>query len=150
MTFPARPAVLTMMLLLFLSCEAPSSEAAEELFEPGRIQILYQGVTQTDPPQAHFLLYNDSTVTIQYFAYDVEDLHYSTETLTDTGWAYLMWNWCGTGAEYFDLRPQESIHFQTALPQESCTWRVLASITIPEQEYYGRLYSEALEYNTQE
>lgn len=97
---------------------------------------------------ASFTMVNDSPESIKYFAYDATSPHYSTEALADTGWAYLMWNWCGTGAEYFNLGTDLSFNFLVMLPNENCTWRVILNTTDMDDSNYRILRSESIEYST--
>ena len=116
-----------LFVLVIVSCDV--FEPEEALKQEGTIHLQYDGIVSTQSgDKAAFTLVNDSTAGIQYFAYDATSPHYSTEALADTGWAYLNWNWCGTGAEYFELESGTSIQFYTSLPYESCTWRVMLSL----------------------
>jgi|GEM_PF-393393 len=117
-------------ILGLMACESPHEQTLDDQPVPGTVQLVYNGIsTEESVTAANFTLYNDSTVTIHYFAYDENNLHYSSEVLSDTGWAYLFWNWCGTGAEYLPLEPQQEISFRTSLPPTSCTWRLLVNIS---------------------
>jgi len=123
------PVIFTVLVTL-ISCNLFGPEKTQENEGVDAVRIEYLGSsTSGNTDLATFKLVNDSTSSIQYFAYDITSLHYSTEVLTDTGWVYLFWNWCGTGAEYFELEAGSSVEFQTFLPDSSCTWRVLTSIS---------------------
>jgi hypothetical protein len=130
-------------LLSLMACESPAEQMLENQPVPGTIQLVYKGVsTEESVTAANFTLHNDSTGTIHYFAYDENNLHYSSEVLSDTGWAYLFWNFCGTGAEYLPLEPTQEVSFRTSLPPNSCTWRLLVNISDDSQEW-GQLRRSA-------
>jgi hypothetical protein len=134
-------------LMLIWNCEAVDSEDPISLQEPGAVRIVYNGINQNgDQSLASFSIINDSTGSLQYFAYDFQSMHYSTEMQTDTGWVYLAWNWCGTGASYFPLEPQSQVEFHTGLPANSCTWRVLLSIADMDFTTSAILRSESIQY----
>jgi len=135
------------VLVLIWNCDAVDPDEAMRLEDPGAVRIIYNGLSQEgDASLASFTIVNDSTESIQYFAYDSHSMHYSTETLTDTGWVYLSWNWCGTGASYFTLEPEDKVDFYTSLPNTSCTWRVVLSIADLELSTSYLLWSESLLY----
>ena len=145
-TYLILPALL--LFAMVYSCEAPEDEKltnhSDEL-----IRIDFLAVESTDQGDiASFLLVNDSTASVQYFAYDQTFPHYSTEVQNDTGWTYLFWNWCGTGADYWPLEPGAQVEFTTMLPQESCTWRVRLGVSDTELSTSYTLYSESIEYIT--
>lgn len=141
--------VISVILVSLISCDlfGPEENLGNEVLDAVRIE--YLGSTSSSYADlATFKLVNDSTSSIQYFAYDVSSLHYSTEVLTDTGWVYLFWNWCGTGAEYFELEAGTSIDFKTFLPDTSCTWRLLVSVSDMTGSNGYILYSENLDYSS--
>lgn len=116
---------------------------------PGRVQILYKGITTEDSIEwANFTLLNDSTVDISYFAYNANHPHYSTQMLSDTGWVWLMWNWCGTGASYLPLESGTSMDFRTGLPHLDCTWRVILGIHCDSGSNDFILGSDPIPYTT--
>ena len=131
---------------LFIACD-PLEDLTHPQFKEGRVQVLYEGITTTGGGErAEFSLINDSTTTVEYFAYSVDQPHYSTEMLSDTGWVYLFWNWCGTGASNLELPADSSQTFYASLPYESCTWRMMISIWDPGAESGYILYSEPIIY----
>lgn len=134
----------TLPLLLLTACMSPNEAVG---IVPGRLQILYKGITHhVGWDAAAFTLYNDSTSSISYFAYSPTSILYGTEALTDTGWTRLMYGWCGTGASYYELAPHESIDFETTLPQESCTWRVFFQVSENATTPLYTLRSNLIEY----
>lgn len=136
-----------MSLFTLVSCHVFGPEDEKKREGVNAVRIEYLGETSgTYADLASFNLVNDSTASIQYFAYDKISPHYSTEALTDTGWVYLFWNWCGTGAEYFELEAGASVEFTTLLPDTSCTWRVLVSVTDMSLTNGYILRSENLEF----
>lgn len=119
-----------LFLLIIVACSDPVDDRDGDPLEPGRVQILYKGIVNDDGTSwAMFTLVNDSTEDLEYFAYNAAQPHYSTEMLSDTGWTWLMWNWCGTGASYHTLGSGEEVDFKTGLPHLDCTWRVILSAT---------------------
>ncbi len=144
------PFLLTLLIsLCCIACESSDGENVfgNQVFESGRVQLFYEGIQFSDSNEvASFILLNDSTVDVQYFAYSQTSLHYSTEVLSDTGWVYLFWNWCGTGAEYHVLESGSSTRFETHLPQEDCTWRVLVNIADMEHTMSYTLRSAGIEF----
>jgi len=118
-----------------------------EQTENESVHLDYNGIIATDEGSlASFTLVNDSTHTIQYFAYSESTILYNEEALTDTGWTNLMWGWCGTGAEYYPLQPGESIDFEAFLPLSSCTWQLVLEITGTNLEYIGQIRSKNIIY----
>jgi len=139
--------VLFLLSLLFISCGIVDTKEPRETLEIGQPYIIYNGIVSNNgSSQASFTMVNDSTETIQYFAYTPAEPHYSAEVLTDSGWVYLFWNWCGTGAEYFSLESDSSFEFTTNLPYESCTWRVMINVSDQEGTNTYFVRSEGLEY----
>jgi len=139
--------ILLTIFILIWNCEAVDSEDAIAQQELGAVRILYNGlIHEGDQSLASFSIVNDSTESIQYFAYDLYSMHYSTEMHTDTGWVYLAWNWCGTGASYFPLEPDAQVEFKTGLPLNSCTWRVLLNISEMDLTSSHMIRSESLQY----
>jgi len=121
--------MVAFVFLLLLSCESVETDMYMEYDGYPNVRIEYNGITSnSDILQASFTLVNDSTASLQYYAYDIDSPHYSTEVLSDSGWVYLFWNWCGTGADWYPLEAGTSIDFNTTLPSHSCTWRVVLSI----------------------
>jgi len=143
----SRTSVVLLILGVLTACNSvydPTFEDTKILHSP---RIVYEGIqSEAGFSSANFTLRNDSTESITYFAYSENALHYSSEVLSDTGWVYLLWNWCGTGAEYLPLEAKAEVEFGTSLPPYSCTWRVLVTISGDEQEWAQLLYSEPLEY----
>lgn len=140
----------TLFIGLLIECDSvtPKKLIGNDNPDYGTVHIVYNGITSEDHQSvASFSLINDSTEAIQYFAYSKHSLHYSTEVLTDTGWVYLMWNWCGTGASYYVLEVDSSVQFCTVLPQDNCTWRVLVDITDMEYENHYTLRSEEIDFS---
>ena len=139
--------VLFISAVVLWNCEAVAPDESLTLDDPGVIRIIYNGLSQDgERSQASFTLVNDSTESIQYFAYDPVSMHYSTEALADTGWAYLAWNWCGTGADYQPLEAGNQVDFFTDLPATSCTWRVVLNIADMDLTTSYMLRSESLLY----
>ncbi|NQV50590.1 MAG: hypothetical protein HQ507_08835 [Candidatus Marinimicrobia bacterium] len=135
------------ILTLIWNCEVVEPNEAITAKDTDAIRINYNGITQDEGQSlASFSIVNDSTESIQYFGYDPQSMHYSTEMLTDTGWVYLSWNWCGTGASYYPLEPDSQIEFRTGLPSNSCTWRVLLNISDMELTTSHMLKSESIQY----
>ena len=133
--------LLFTFLLLVCSCDAVESN------ESGTLHIKYTGVEEGEyGTVATFLMGNDTTETISYLAYGEESPHYSTEVLTDSGWTYLMWNWCGTGTTPVDLKPGAKTKFTTALPDYECTWRVVLGISVVGSDKYYTLKSDKIDH----
>lgn len=138
---------LSLLFVLVISCGLVDTQESLEKLESGRAYISYNGIISNNGSlQASFTMVNDSAETIQYFAYASAQPHYSTEVLTDSGWVYLFWNWCGTGAEYFSLESGSSFEFTTNLPYESCTWRVMINVSGQEGANAHFVRSEGIEY----
>ncbi len=136
-----------MVSLVFLNCEAVAPDESLFLEDPEPVRIIYNGLAQEQNASlASFTLVNDSADSLQYFGYDQQSMHYSTEALADTGWTYLFWNWCGTGADYHILEPDNQVDFYTSLPNQSCTWRVVLSISDMDSSNTYLLKSESLLY----
>ena len=130
-----------------MACDTiePDENLEQERLES--IHLDYEGIVQLEWGQAaSFNLVNDSTETIQYFAYSEDSPLYNAEVLADTGWTILWWGWCGTGAEYFDLEPGSEVAFYSMLPPTSTTWRLLLSVADPGEENYQWIRSENIHY----
>jgi len=122
-----------------------------ESYKSGAVQIRYTGVEEGEYGSvASFLLVNDSTETVEFWAYGEEFPHYSTEVLTDTGWIYLMWNWCGTGTSPVEFKPGDKMKFTTSLPNYNCTWRVLLGVSVVDSENYYTVKSNEIIYSIPE
>lgn len=145
--------ILLVILVVFTACDVidPDEKLNRQISEQTdneSVHLDYNGIISTDEGQvASITLANDSTHTIQYFAYSESFLLYNEEARTDTGWTNLMWGWCGTGAEYYPLQPGESINFEAFLPLSSCTWRLVLEIAGLNMEYIGQIRSENIIYN---
>lgn len=141
--------IISCLTLIMLSCGVvDTQETLKKEIAEGTPYVTYNGIVSEDGnSQASFTMVNDSTETIQYFAYSATAPHYSTEVLSDTGWVYLLWNWCGTGADYISLEPGSSFDFVTQLPYEDCSWRVLISVANLDYSNSYILRSEAIEYS---
>ena len=141
--------LLFMLLCTLVACSNPGEPLIDDTVESGKVQILYRGITQDiDGTWAEFTLVNDSTELLSYFAYDANHPHYSTEMLSDSGWTWLFWNWCGTGAEYFPLESGGRVDFKTSLPHIDCTWRVLVGATCNPDSGSFMLRSRSIDYAT--
>ncbi len=140
--------LLTSLLFTgLLACESVEDERLFENSPRSALQISYNGIqTEQGVSLASFTLINDSTESIQYFAYSQALPHYSTEELSDSGWVYLFWNWCGTGADWHLLDPGSMIEFTTPLPDHDCTWRVVLSVVDPGYNTGFSLYSQGLQF----
>ena len=135
-------------IMLFLSISYLLSCNTVENNEYGKVHIKYMGTEESpNGSVAAFQLVNDTTETIHYLAYGEGNPHYSTEVLTDSGWTYLMWNWCGTGTSPVDFEPGAKMKFTTALPMYDCTWRVILSVSIVSSDKFYTLKSEKIEYS---
>lgn len=136
------------MLAILVSCDVfdPGNDYSSD--DRNSVHIEYLGHSASaDVDLAAFRLVNDSTATIQYFACDTTTLYYSAEVLSDTGWVSHPWSWCGTGAVYIQLEPENTVEFNTLLPDSSCSWRVRLAIADMSGSKGYILYSERLEYN---
>lgn len=137
---------LLIFIGLIASCIEPGSSGNDPI-EPGSVQILYRGIVdEGDQSWAMFTLTNDSTEDIEYFAYSAMQPHFSTEMLSDSGWTWLFWNWCGTGASYFPLKSGSSMDFKTGLPHLDCTWRVVLSASCDPDEGGFIVSSRPIDY----
>ena len=138
--------VLVVMVLL-VSCGINNPEEKLEGERSGTVFLEYNGMVSTrggDVPS--FTLMNDSTETIQYFGYSKIYPLFNAEAHTDTGWTHLMWGWCGTGAEYFNLDPDSSISFMGFSPNYSCTWRLVLDIVEIDSVNFRQIRSENIIY----
>ncbi len=134
--------MLFLSISILFSCDTVNSN------ESGTLHIKYIGIEKVEyGTVAAFLLVNDTTETINYLAYGEENPHYSTEVLTDSGWTYLMWNWCGTGTSPVHFEPGSKMKFTTALPRYDCTWRVILSVSVVSSDKFYTLKSENIEYS---
>ncbi len=138
------------IFLLFLSISILYSCDTVQSNSSGTLQIRYTGIEESDHGSvAAFLLVNDTTETVVFSAYEGGTPHYSAEVLTDTGWTYLMWNWCATGTSPTELKPGSKKKFTTSLPTYDCTWRVILDISVAESEKYYTLKSDVIEFTLQ-
>ena len=136
------------LVLVFISLFIAASCDTVESNEPGTLHINYNGIEEGEYGSvATFLIVNDSTETISYWGYDEKNPHYSTEVLTDTGWTYLMYNWCGTGTIPIELEPGTYSKFTTPLPSYGCTWRVMLGVSVLESEKYYTLKSDKIDHS---
>lgn len=136
------------IILFFISLSISISCDSVESNETGTVQILYNGIEKGEYGKAaSFLLINDSTEIIEFWGYDEKSPLYSSEVLTDTGWTYLMWNWCGTGASPVKFSPGDRIKFITPLPNIDCTWRVILGVKVAESEEYYTVKSKEIVYS---
>ena len=135
------------LILILGACEAVEEDFMAEKSLQSEVYIAYNGIIQTENgTAASFTVVNDSSASIQYFGYSENAPHYSTEVLTDTGWVYLFWNWCGTGAEWQVLERDASFNFDTGLPYEESTWRIVLNVSATENLYANELRSQAISY----
>lgn len=115
----------------FMACQAVEDADLQANLMPGRVQVLYTGVTQVDDtPLAAFTVVNDSTDTLWYWGYAPESLLYGGECWSDTGWTSLFWGWCGTGTQRYDLPPQSQLDITTRMPDTAGTWRLVLNFQI--------------------
>ena len=140
------PFFLPLISLSFLfSCDTLESN------ESGTVKIIYSGIEESQNGSvAAFLLVNDTTETVQFWAYGEEAPLFSTEVLSDTGWTYLMYNWCGTGSSPIELDPGSKTKFTTSLPHYDCTWRVILGISVANSDKYYNVKSNEIEFSIQE
>jgi len=126
---------------LFYSCDTVQSN------ESGTLHIKYTGIEEGEyGTVASFLIVNDTTATVNFWAYGGETPLYSTEVLTDSGWTYLMHSWCATGASSIEFKAGARKRFVTSLPNYDCTWRVILGVSIVDSEKYYTLKSDEIEF----
>jgi len=139
--------VAILVLVTLASCSIFAPEENLERESDNTLHLDYEGqVLAEGGYTASFSLVNDSTGSIQYFGYTEVYPLYSAQARSDTGWTNLMWGWCGTGTTNFSLESGSSISFQTMLPNEACTWRLVLDITDMNMDTSRRAYSEDIIY----
>ena len=135
------------VMVLLVSCGLNDPEGNLEGERSGTVYMEYNGMVWAEGGFApSFSLVNDSSATIQYFAYSETYPLFNAEALSDTGWTNLMWGWCGTGAEFITLEPDSSIKFMGFLPNYSCTWRLVLDIIEIDSVNSHQIRSENIVY----
>lgn len=122
--------VLCVCVFIFAAgCSEPTDPSASG----NSVTLSYASVNNQ---QASLTLINSTDAPLYYFGFGQANPLKTVEVLTDTGWAAIIWDWCGTGAELQQVKPHSVAEIFAPALRHNVKTRVTFSIAhSPEGEY---------------
>lgn len=126
---------LSVILIAFfmVSCSDPASPSA-----PLPVSLTFIDHSEFD---AKLLLKNNTTESLLYWGFSKSSPLKTVEVLSDTGWAVVVWDWCGTGAEQQEVKPNESVIIFAPIVKKNVTTRMAFSYRTPSNQEFIKLTS---------
>ncbi len=87
------------------------------------------------------LLTNNSPNSVVYFGFSKSSPLKTVEILSDTGWSVVVWDWCGTGAERQEVKPNESAIILAPIIRKHVKTRVAFGYRSAENSEFTKLVS---------
>ncbi len=92
---------LFFLSLLFTTCSDLVSTSSPD----NTVSFTFIEATEFD---VKLLLTNNTTESVLYLGFSKSSPLKTVEVLSDTGWTVVIWDWCATGADRHEVKPNES------------------------------------------
>ncbi len=111
--------------------DAPDPNWREMLFEDTEHLTNFPevAVTSTDGNIVRVTAKNVGTTTLQYYSTGPDHVQMFQETKVAGKWTQSKWDWCGTGKEWFEIAPNESVELVISFWDEEKQERLLANFS---------------------
>lgn len=120
--------------LLIAHCSDSTVSTASD----NTVSLTYITATESE---AELKLSNTTDNSILYLGYSKSTPLKRVEVLTDTGWATVAWDWCATGANRQEVKPNESVIVYAPVLRRNVTTRVLIGYHVQSEGEYVNLIS---------